>query len=33
MQKAAKELSFIEAAQLRDEMYALQELLKKKSIK
>jgi excinuclease ABC subunit B len=30
MQKAAKELDFIEAARLRDEMYALQELLKKK---
>lgn len=29
MQKAAKELDFIEAARLRDEMYALQELLKK----
>jgi excinuclease ABC subunit B len=31
MQKAAKELDFITAAQLRDEMYALQELLKEKS--
>lgn len=30
MQKAAKELDFIEAARLRDEMYALQEMLKKK---
>ena len=30
MQKAAKELDFIEAARLRDEMYGLQELLKKK---
>jgi len=30
MQKAAKELDFIEAARLRDEMFALQELLKKK---
>ena len=31
MQKAAKELDFIEAARLRDEMFAMQELLKKKS--
>jgi excinuclease ABC subunit B len=30
MQKAAKELDFIEAARLRDEMFALQEMLKKK---
>lgn len=30
MQKAAKELDFIEAARLRDEMYGLQELLSKK---
>jgi excinuclease ABC subunit B len=30
MQKASKELDFIEAARLRDEMYALQELLKRK---
>ncbi|HEY4784909.1 MAG TPA: helicase-related protein, partial [Bacteroidales bacterium] len=30
MQKAAKELDFIEAARLRDEMYALQEMLKGK---
>ncbi|MDP4210006.1 MAG: excinuclease ABC subunit UvrB [Bacteroidota bacterium] len=30
MQKAAKELDFIEAARLRDEMYELQELLKNK---
>ena len=30
MQKASKELDFIEAARLRDEMYALQELVKKK---
>jgi excinuclease ABC subunit B len=30
MQKASKELDFIEAARLRDEMYGLQELLKKK---
>lgn len=30
MQKAAKELDFIEAARLRDEMYALQEMFKKK---
>lgn len=30
MQKAAKELDFIEAARLRDEMYALQEMLSKK---
>jgi excinuclease ABC subunit B len=29
MQKAAKDLDFIEAARLRDEMYALQEILKK----
>ncbi|HEX2936612.1 MAG TPA: excinuclease ABC subunit UvrB [Bacteroidales bacterium] len=31
MQKAAKELDFIEAARLRDEMYALQEMLNKKA--
>lgn len=31
MEKAAKELDFIEAARLRDEMFALQELLKEKS--
>ena len=30
MEKAAGELDFIEAARLRDEMYALQELLKEK---
>ena len=30
MEKAAKELDFIEAARLRDEMFALDELLKKK---
>jgi excinuclease ABC subunit B len=30
MEKAAKELDFIEAARHRDEMYALQELLTKK---
>jgi excinuclease ABC subunit B len=30
MQNASKELDFIEAARYRDEMYALQELLKKK---
>ena len=30
MQKAAKELDFIDAARLRDEMYALQDMLKKK---
>ncbi len=30
MQKAAKELDFMEAARLRDEMYALQKLLDKK---
>jgi len=30
MEKAAKELDFIEAAQLRDELYALQEILNKK---
>ena len=28
MEKAAKELDFIEAARLRDEMFALQKLLK-----
>jgi excinuclease ABC subunit B len=31
MQAASKELDFIEAARLRDEMYALQDLLKKKA--
>ena len=31
MEKAAKELNFIEAARLRDEMFALQELLKEKN--
>jgi excinuclease ABC subunit B len=31
MEKAAKELDFIEAAQLRDEMYRLQDLLKQRS--
>lgn len=30
MEKAAKELDFIEAAQFRDEMYAFQEILKKR---
>lgn len=30
MQKAAKELDFVEAARLRDAMYALQELMKQK---
>ena len=30
MQQAAKELDFMEAARLRDEMFAFQELLKKK---
>ena len=30
MEKATKELNFQEAAQLRDEMFALQELLKTK---
>ncbi|OFX21421.1 MAG: excinuclease ABC subunit B [Bacteroidetes bacterium GWA2_31_9b] len=30
MEKAAKELNFIEAARLRDEMFALQDLLKEK---
>lgn len=30
MQKAAKDLDFVEAARLRDEMYALQDVLKKK---
>lgn len=30
MEKAAKELDFIEAARLRDELYALQEILRKK---
>ena len=29
MEKAARELDFIEAARYRDEMYAYQELLKK----
>ena len=33
MQKAAKELDFISAAQYRDEMFKLQELLKKRSPK
>jgi excinuclease ABC subunit B len=32
MKKAAKELNFIEAARLRDEMYALEKLLKEKEI-
>jgi excinuclease ABC subunit B len=31
MEAAAKELDFIEAARLRDEMYRLQEILKSKS--
>jgi excinuclease ABC subunit B len=31
MEKAAKQLDFIEAARLRDELYALQEILKKKT--
>ena len=31
MEKAARELDFIEAARLRDEMFAIQELLKEKS--
>ena len=31
MEKAARELDFIEAARLRDEMFALQELLKQRS--
>ncbi|MHC1774064.1 MAG: excinuclease ABC subunit UvrB [Lentimicrobium sp.] len=31
MEKAAKELDFIEAARLRDEMFALQEMLKEKA--
>jgi excinuclease ABC subunit B len=30
MEKAARELDFIEAARLRDEMYKLQEILDKK---
>ncbi|HNQ61997.1 MAG TPA: UvrB/UvrC motif-containing protein, partial [Bacteroidia bacterium] len=30
MEKAAKELDFIEAARLRDEMYELEKLLAKK---
>jgi excinuclease ABC subunit B len=30
MEKAAKEMHFLEAARLRDEMFALQELMKKK---
>jgi excinuclease ABC subunit B len=31
MEKAAKQLDFIEAARLRDELYALQEILEKKA--
>jgi len=31
MEKAAKELDFIEAARFRDEMYAYQEILREKS--
>jgi excinuclease ABC subunit B len=31
MEKAAAELDFIEAAKFRDEMYALQQVLKEKS--
>ncbi len=31
MIKAAKEMDFVEAARLRDEMYALETLLKEKS--
>ena len=31
MEKAAKELDFIEAARLRDEMYDLEKLLEKKN--
>ena len=31
MEKAAKDLDFIEAARLRDEMYMMQDLLDKKS--
>ncbi|RLD74962.1 MAG: hypothetical protein DRJ10_16145, partial [Bacteroidetes bacterium] len=31
MRKAAKELDFIEAARLRDEMYELEKLLKEKT--
>ncbi|MBL7900679.1 MAG: UvrB/UvrC motif-containing protein, partial [Bacteroidia bacterium] len=30
MTKAAKELNFVEAARLRDEMYGLEKLLKEK---
>jgi len=30
MEKAAKQLDFLEAARLRDEMYALQKILKSK---
>ena len=30
MEKAAKDMNFMEAAKLRDEMFALQELLKEK---
>jgi excinuclease ABC subunit B len=33
MQAAAKELDFIEAARLRDEMYRLQDLLNEKTKK
>jgi excinuclease ABC subunit B len=31
MQKASKELDFLQAAQFRDEMYKLEKLLKEKS--
>jgi len=30
MEKAAKELDFLEAARLRDEMFAIQKLLKER---
>jgi excinuclease ABC subunit B len=30
MEKAAKEMNFMEAAKLRDEMFAMQQLLKEK---
>jgi len=32
MEKAAKELDFIEAARFRDEMFALQELLNERKV-
>jgi excinuclease ABC subunit B len=33
MEKAAKDLDFVEAARLRDEMYALQRLMESKRAK